>query len=274
MRQLIFALAISFLSVVATFSQQLSTVAAPDRIPRHVKPAIRTSTSSGDTVISQVADGGGWSTVITIMNVGRVDGAFSLSCYGDDGNPIGFSWNIYGMSSGFSGNVFSNGMVEVSTTGTAAVTSQGWCYLDSSPSGTGDIAGFAIFRYAPTGQEVSVNAEAQLASSLTLAFDNTNGYSYGVALVNSDNNLCGSASDQVSVTIRDNFGGKIGSGALSLASCGHTSFILADQFPATANQIGSVTFALTGGTTLSGLGLRASPSGSVTSVALVQPLTN
>jgi len=258
---------------MAAFPQQISRTSAAAKLPHRVKPLLSTSTSFGDTVLSQVADGGGWVTLITIVNLRPTSNSFSLNCYGDDGNPNPFSWAGIGTSSGLNGSLAGNGSVEVSTSGTSLITNQGWCYLDTIPSDTGDIAGFAIYRYAPTGQEVSVNAESELSTSLILAFDNTKGYSYGVALVNADENTCGFMADQGTVSIKDQTGVEFAAGTFDLPSCGHTAFMLAAQFPETANRAGTITFTLTSGMTLSGLGLRASPTGSLTSIALLEPMS-
>jgi hypothetical protein len=267
-------LAILALAAMPAFSQQILGSTPNMRIPHHrVKPMLSSSTAFGDVVLAQVADGSGWQTLITIVNLRSTPNTFTIDCYGDDGNPKVYSWAGIGAHTSLTGTLQGNGSIEVSTTGTAAATNQGWCYLDTNPSSSGDIAGFAIFKYGPTGQEVSVPTGSELSRSLILAFDNTAGYSYGVALVNADANLCGSLSDNGTVSIKDANGVEFSTGTFSLAGCGHTSFILADRFPATRNRVGTVTFALTDGLTLTGLGLRASPAGALTSVDMLEPMT-
>ena len=262
------------LAVLPVFSQQVVGT-TPHAGTRHqrVKPMVSSSTSFGDTVLAQVADGGGWQTLITIVNLRPTPNNFNIDCYGDDGNPKVYSWSGTGAYASLTGALQGYGSIEVSTAGTAGATNTGWCYLDTSPSFQGDIAGFAIFRNIPSGQEVSVEAGSDLSTSLILAFDNTGGYSYGVALVNPDANICGSLTDNVAVSIKDPNGVEFSTGIFSMGGCGHTSFVLTDKFPATRNKAGTITFTLTSGLTLTGLGLRASPSFALTSVSMFQPLS-
>jgi hypothetical protein len=173
------------LAVWPVFSQQVVGT-TPHTRTRHqrVKPMLSSSTSFGDTVLAQVADGGGWQTLITIVNLRPTPNNFTIDCYGDDGNPKVYSWSGVGPHASLTGALQSYGSIEVTTAGTTVATNTGWCYLNTSPSSQGDIAGFAIFRNVPSGQEVSVETGSILSKSLILAFDNTGGYSYGVALVN------------------------------------------------------------------------------------------
>ena len=93
--------------------------------------------------------------------------------------------------------------------------------------------------------------------------------------MNSDANFCGifSTADTVVVSIKDAYGAEFANGSFSLGGCSHTTFILAARFPATKNRAGTVTFTLTNGTTITGLGLRASPTGALTSVDMLEPMT-
>jgi hypothetical protein len=69
----------------------------------------------------------------------------------------------------------------------------------------GNISGFAIFRYEPTGQEAVVPLESRNASSCILAFDNTGGTATGVAVSSSSLQAV-----SVPVVIRDDSGTQIG----------------------------------------------------------------
>ncbi len=264
------------LAVLPVFSQQVVGSTPHERtLHQRVKPMLSSSTSFGDTVLAQVADGGGWQTLITIVNLRPTPNNLTIDCYGDDGNPNVYSWSGVGAYASLTGALQGYGSTEVSTAGTAVTTNTGWCYLDTSPSSQGDIAGSAIFRNIPSGQEVSVEAGSDLSTSLILAFDNTGGYSYGVALVNPDANICGSGSvtDNVAVSIKDPNGVESATGTFSMGGCGHTSFVLTDKFPATRNKAGTITSTLTSGLTLTGLGLRASPGFALTSVSMFEPLS-
>ncbi len=89
------------------------------------KPLVSLSTGLGDTVLAQIADGGGWQTTITVLNLRSTPTTFSIICYGDDGNPQSFSWAGVGAHASLSGSLAGFGSSEVQTTGTAAATSDG-----------------------------------------------------------------------------------------------------------------------------------------------------
>jgi hypothetical protein len=136
------------------------------------------------------------------------------------------------------------------------------------------VGGFAIFSYGPTGQEVSVPVSPEFATTIKLAFDNTNGYVYGVALVDSETFVYdGQPNDVVTASIKDESGIELGTKTFSISPRGHTTFILSDQFPQTKNRLGTVSFAISGFGTLAGLGLRGSPRGALTSVDMFEPTT-
>jgi hypothetical protein len=103
--------------------------------------------------------------------------------------------------------------------------------------------------------------QAQLsASSVTVPFDNTNGFNTGVAL----GTLSGLPSTLVA-NFLDNNGNSFGSAqTISLASGGHTSFMTSSRFPFTANTSGIMK--VVGGAGLIGVGLRASPYGTLTAL--------
>jgi hypothetical protein len=65
----------------------------------------------------------------------------------------------------------------------------------------GNVSGFAIFHYKPSGQEAVVPLETRNASAYVLAFDYTNGAATGLALANVSNQAA-----NVPVIIRDDTG--------------------------------------------------------------------
>jgi len=75
----------------------------------------------------------------------------------------------------------------------------------------------------------------------------------------------------VPVVIRDDAGTQIASGTVNLASGGHSSFVLSQQFPITSNMRGTVTFGAPGGAQLSLLGLRFSPTGAISTIPTLVP---
>ena len=150
-----------------------------------------------------------------------------------------------GVYSSLYGSLAASGSLEVPTAGTASATSQGWCNVTSPGSGPNpstepknDVAAFAIFAYAPTGQQVSVPAGhwflQNADNSLILAYDNTNGYNYGVALADSNiYTYVGQPNDTVNVFIADQSGNQIITDSFPMVPASHLSFVLtaADHTP-------------------------------------------
>ena len=136
-------------------------------------------------------------------------------------------------------------------------------------SATGPVDGFAIFHLIPGAQEAVVPLEMRFASSYLLAFDNTGGVVLGVALAN-----VSAQPANVPVVIRDDTGRQIATGAIPLAGNGHTSFVLPTQYPATANGRGTIEFDTPMGGQISVLGIRTTPTGSITTLTSIPALAS
>ena len=128
----------------------------------------------------------------------------------------------------------------------------------------GNISGFAIFRYDPTGQEAVVPLETRNASAYMLAFDNTNGVATGLALAS-----VSSQAANVPVVVRDDTGAILGTEIISLAAHGHASFVLTDRYAFAAAKRGTVEFNTPAGVQISVLGLRGTSAGAVTTIPVL-----
>jgi sugar lactone lactonase YvrE len=217
--------------------------------------------------MSQIAAGGGWSTLITLVNTGSASANAQLSFFDDNGNamalPFSFplSTGIASQSGASLGQAIApGGMLLVQCAAPGSQTTQaGWAQLQTD----GSVSGFAVFQ--STVGAVSQEAAAPLfplttAGSL-LAFDNTNGYNNGVALANNS-----AAAVSVPVTVHDpTTGAAIATDTINLPAWGHTSFLLNDRFPSTAGAKGTIEFGVSGGQ-VSVLGLRANANNAFTSI--------
>jgi len=119
---------------------------------------------------------------------------------------------------------------------------------------TGAVDGFAIFHQIPTAQEAVVPMETRNAPSYLLAFDNTGGVVLGVAVEN-----VSPQDANIGVVLRDDTGGLLGTGTLTLPGSGHISFVLSTQFPVATDQRGTIEFDTPPGGQISVLGIRFSP---------------
>ena len=219
-------------------------------------------------VLSHIAAGGGWTTVMTVINTSAAAVPVTVAFHNDDGSALTLpvTTTQQGISqttttASVSATINPNATLLISTGDQVASTVVGWADVLS----TGSLGGYAIFRSTPqTGSpsEGTVPLQSQFPSTITLPYDNTAGFVMGVALAN-----LSTAFANVTVTMWDDSGNQLGTQNLNISGSGHTAFVLPNQFPLTAGKRGIVRFQATGG--IAGLGLRFSPFGTFTSVPVM-----
>ena len=216
--------------------------------------------------MAQVASGGGWQTTFTLVNTGTSSAQAQLSFFDDNGNALALPLTFVQSGSATTASMVSQ---TIAAGATLVVLTQG-SNTGASVVGsaqlttTGNVGGFAVFRYNPTGQEAAVPLETRSASAYVLAFDNTNGLATGLALANVTNHAA-----NVPVTLRDDSGAKLGTAMITLAAHGHTAFLLTDTYRFAAGKRGTVEFDTPHGGQISALGLRATVAGAVTTVPVL-----
>ena len=221
--------------------------------------------------LAHIAAGGGWTTVITIVNTSTSPVALTVALHADNGTALSLpvTTTQQGITqiitaSSINAALSPNTTLLISTGDQVASTVVGWADVLSS----GTVAGFAIFRSTPQSgspSEGTVPLQPQSPSAILLPYDNTAGFVMGVALAN-----LSTSSANITTTIWDDSGNQLGTQTITVAGSGHTSFVLPNQFPVTAGKRGIVRFQSnnTGGG-LTGLGLRFSPFGTFTSVPTI-----
>jgi hypothetical protein len=228
---------------------------------------------TGGGVMAQLGSGGGWQTTITLINTGPT-AMVDLNFFDDDGNPVSLplsfpQTNTTAIAGNLNRTIPAGGsfviVVQdsgslVATTGSAVLTT------------TGNVGGFAVFRYNPTGQEAVVPLQAVNAPSYVLAFDNTGSLSTGLAIA-----YAAAQAATVNVVIRDDTGMEIERGSIKIPAQGHTSFMLADAsaggWATTAGKRGTIEFDTPSGGHVAPLGLRfaAIPGGfSITTIPVME----
>jgi hypothetical protein len=225
--------------------------------------ALTTPARSG--VLSHIAAGGGWTTLITLVNNSSAALPVNVVLHNEDGRPLNLPVTVTqrgapqtSTTSTVNATINPKESLFISTGTGIPSTSVGWADVNS----TGTIGGYAIFRATPqTGlpSEGTVPLQTQFSSTITLPYDNTAGFVMGVALAN-----LATATNNLTATIWDESGNQLGTQNLTIVGNGHTSFVLPTQIPLTAGKRGVVQFQSGGG--LAGLGFRFSPVGTFTSV--------
>lgn len=214
--------------------------------------------STGGGLMAHIASGGGWQTIITLVNTGASSTQAQLNFYDENGNPM--TLPLLFPQTGATSNVSSVSQTLAAGSSLLLQTQGGASQQIGSAqlTTTGTVSGFAIFQNS--GQEAVVPLETGTPDSITLVFDNTNGLGTGVALAN----ISGSPVS-VPATLRDYTGATLATGSVSLPANGHASFMLASQFPAAANIRGSVEFG-SGAAQIGALGIRATAAGAYTTI--------
>ena len=209
--------------------------------------------------MAQLASGGGWDTTLTLVNTGAATGEALLNFFGNDGSPLQLPFTFPQapptsplVTSTLDRTLNANSLLVIDSQQPSNPASQvGSAQLFT----TGNVSGFAIFKYAPTGQEAVVPLETRNAPSYVLAFDNTGVLGTGVAIANVT-----AQPASIPVVIRDDTGAQIGTETISLAAQGHTSFMLTSNYAITTGKRGTIEFDTPPSGQITALGLRANGS--------------
>jgi sugar lactone lactonase YvrE len=228
--------------------------------------------------MSHIAAEENWVTTFTMVNTTASPNQVRLNLFGDNGSPLQIPFSlpqqpnagvVLGASTDSTLSPFAS--LVVNTAGQGILPVQ---VGSAQVSATGALGGFAIFHRSSDAQEAVVPLETRNAGSYTLAYDNTNGLVLGVAV----ENVSPQTANGIHVVIRDDTGATIASGSISLPGSGHSSFVLSDNFPATANKRGTAEFDPPAGGQISVLGIRftpqVTPQGTVTTLTTVPALAN
>ena len=216
--------------------------------------------------MAQIASGGGWKTAITLINPSSAAVTGQVNFYGNNGNPLTLpiSFPQFDLSSSTASQTFTltpNESLVIQTGGIGGTINVGWTDVQA----TGPLVGYSIFAVSVPGapdSEGTVPLDNAISSSLSLPYDNTNGYRTGLALANQS-----SSAASITATLFDQNGAQVGSTPVSLPPFGHTALFLDQLFEPSQNQLGLVRFQGTG--PITGVGLRFSPSGSFTSIPIL-----
>lgn len=211
---------------------------------------------SGAQRIPHFLDGGGWHTVIAVVNVGQDAANYNLRFWDDTGNALALPF-ADGTSATLAGTLAAGATTFIETTGASTNHVQGWAEVTSA----GHIGVTALFRYTADGVDSQGTANGVLSgSSIFMPFDNTQGFTTGIAVANTNPTQTVS----VSMVFQADTGAQT-TGSVVLPPHGHATYIVPAGFPATVGLRGSVNVtASTPDIVL--LGLRFAPNLSFTSL--------
>jgi hypothetical protein len=220
-----------------------------------------TGTPSYAGSFAHFASGGGWETIITLINKGTTSANAQVNFFDESGNPsplpLDFPQGAAPTTASTYSQTIKPGTVAVIESQGGANTSVGSAQLLAD----GNVSGFLIFRYLPTVQEAAVNLQVQNSGTYTVPFDNTTGISTGIALSTTSTN-----STSVQILVLDDKGTTLATDTISLPGRGHTSFVLGIRYTAAANARGSIQFTPLAGAQIGVIGIRALPTGAYTTL--------
>jgi hypothetical protein len=222
----------------------------------------------GDNVIPQVADGGGWQTSCTFVNLDTKRLNFEVLFFTSDGGELALPFLGAGTASAVEISLPVSESITIETTGANAALSQGFGYIlrDDVEDGLG---GLCVYRQRVSGRpdfEAVVPLVSELINRFVLLYDNTREFVTTMAIANPDIDPI-----QVTVTLRDEDANQLGAGTINLGPFRHEAFALSTRWPATAGRRGVIEFRSTGWGAAA-LGLRFNPSGAFTSFPVLSNL--
>ncbi|HEY3443072.1 MAG TPA: choice-of-anchor V domain-containing protein [Paludibaculum sp.] len=205
-----------------------------------VNPAGAANTTS--YALSQLAFGEGWYTAVYLTNANTSSASATLNYFGADGNPL----NIANVGTSTTLNLGPKGTAIVEAADLGPLT-QGWIEA-KLPDG---VTGYGVFRQTVGGrpQEAVVPLANTVSTSGSFIFDETN-YVTAAAFMN-----YGTASANITVTIRDVDGSTIGANSLSLAPKARTAVVVKSlaSLAGMVGKRGTVEFTSTAPITVLGL---------------------
>ena len=216
---------------------------------------------TGDTVIPQFVDGGGWKTTITTTNLDSKTVHFVVLFFNDDGSDLTVRVLGQGIVKGVDIVLGSAQSATFETAGDAQFLAQGWATIKKD-NASDSVGGFAVFRQRIPGRSDSedvVPVVSQFDSHFVLLYDNTAGYVTGIAMANPT-----SSSIIVPISIRNEAGQIIDRRTESLGAFQHKAFAISDRWLSSDGLRGSIEF-VTSGFGVGVLGLRFNPAGAFTS---------
>jgi hypothetical protein len=214
------------------------------------------------TVIPQIVDGGGWQTTMVLTNTSSSSAQISITFNQETGGGPTAPWSPPFIDTNTTQNVIMapGGTVIIHTAGTASTTTVGWAEVQGSSA----VSVYAIFAQTVTGRpnQDGTGVAAPASSRVLVPYDNTNGFVTSIAIANT-----GPALASIAVGLQNTFGNGPVSPApapINLPALGHTSFTMPQQFPAAANQSGTLELTTNGGS-ISVIALHFNPTGSFAS---------
>jgi hypothetical protein len=226
-----------------------------------VEPQAPPPVSETEVVFPQVADGGGFSTALTLSNPSDSTATIRLQFRGAQA-PSGATeeW-APGLPAEI--QVPPLGAVTVETPGTGEAARSGYAVATS----THPLSAFAVFRLknGQAWQEATVPGSGAGLTRAAVPFDNRSGLATGIALANP-----AAEPATIALLLRSASGMVFASETVVLPARGHLAFELPQRFPASGFRAGTLEIGAVSGV-FHATPLRFSPGGIFTSLPILRP---
>ncbi len=228
-------------------------------------PVLADVGTGGGSITHMLFDGG-WTQSFTVVNTGVASAAATLAFFAENGDPLLTPLSLPQTGETLSAPSLTRTLAPGASLLVETVGQESRPVVVGSAqlTTTGNVSGFGVFRWILHGQEALVPLHALNAVSYILAFDNTGGLTTGLALANMANQPA-----NVDVLIRDDTGALQQTTAIGLPGRGHISFMLPDNYAVAAGMRGTIEFVTPAGGWISVIGLRATPTGNVTTIPVL-----
>ena len=256
-------------------------------------PALANVGAGGGSFAFLASGGDGWQTTFVLVNTGSSAAPATLKFFDPNGNALSLPLS-YPQSGSGTVTQASSVTQTIAAGATLVVQSAGAPTLltgSAQLTTSGNLSGFVIFRFNPTGQEAVVPLESRNAAAYLLPFDNTSNTATGISV----NNVAAPAAFAspyagpintiapqtviIPVVVRDDMGNMLAQHTLTMAANGEFAGDLAQQsatlgavlFPETANIRGTLEFDAPSGAQIGVIGIRTPPTNTYTTLpALVK----
>lgn len=239
------------------------TLALTKEFHPYVKDTQRSSTVlRGDNVIAHVADGGTWSTSVTLTNLESRTVRANVLFFRDDGSDLPLPVVGQGTVRGLRITLGPAASLTFNTAGVAGAVSSGWMYILKERVDDG-IGGFCVLRQRSSSRgdfETMFPLVSQFDTRGVLLYDNTSGLSTAAAFVNPSE-----FEAVVTFTVRSDDGSVLERKTFALGAYAHAFRTLSSMFPTMSGRSGSIEFAVNSGDGVGVIGLRFNPSGAFSS---------
>jgi hypothetical protein len=260
----------------AAFGQG-ATIEAIAESPNQIQTTYRTNLSFNSTsepralvqqtdqVLPHIASGGGWETVVVIVNMSAVAVDFTQRFYDESGRPMQVTFRTFPegkiiTTSASQGHLSPNASFNFALFDSTPNLQVGWASLEYDSS-KARLGGYSAFRLKAGGviNEGLVPFSSYDDVNFMMPFDNIQGFATGLALCNPGANL----TSHVRIVAMDLDGKQISSDLITIPPSGHVSFVLADRMPSLAGRTGTLGV-VSDTTRLSAVGIRMNVAGGMT----------